>query len=200
MSTTAPTRVAPPATIGWSPDDGWTPEWRAWFVAPARPDPQARIRAARTERAVRGAVAQLSETERAIILQYYYDGRSLAAIGDRLGFSLLRMQVLHRRALGRLRRDLTPMVRMMFGVDAPRHGGCAICSAPWRAEAEELLDEKTPDMTWGEVARRLARAVGWHTPSPQTLIIHQKHHRRFAPIDADEDPDSGMMVFWKESE
>jgi hypothetical protein len=129
--------------------------------------------------AVRDALVVLNAPERFVVEGYYFDGRSLPRLASMQSLSLARVKGIHRRALTKLEIELTPFAERMFGIAALRTPDCAICRAEWRSVAEQLLDEKTPDMTWGDIAIRIERAVGWHVPSPRVLTTHQKHHRRF---------------------
>jgi hypothetical protein len=129
--------------------------------------------------AVRAALAVLNAPERFVIEGYYFDGRSFPRLATMRSVTLSRIKSIHRRALTKLEIELTPFVEQMFGIAALKTPDCPICRAEWRTVAEQLLDEKTPDMTWGDVAARIERAVGWHVPTPRVLTTHQNHHRRF---------------------
>lgn len=131
------------------------------------------------QRAVRRSLAVLNSPERAIVEGYYFDGHSLPQLAAQIGVPLLRVRTIHKRALDKLRHELTPLVIAMYGLRQSRHPGCPICSAPWRDAAEQILDGKTADMTWGEVAIRIERAIGWKSPTPQVLMTHQRKHRHF---------------------
>lgn len=139
-----------------------------------------RVRAERVRQigiAVRGALAILNLPERSVIEGYYFDGTSLPRLADQSGLTLTRIRTIQERALAKLRTRLTPFVEKMFGLRVVQDPDCPICEGVWRVIAEELLDGKTPDMTWGDVARRLERAVGWRAPTPQILMTHQRKHR-----------------------
>ncbi|MEW5702722.1 MAG: sigma-70 family RNA polymerase sigma factor [Candidatus Zixiibacteriota bacterium] len=166
--------------LGWRPADGWTGEWRAWFRAPGRDDGQRRHRVRLIQEHVRNAVAKLPILERRIIEGHYFDGHSLSQLADEIGLPKTRIQVLYRRGLGRLRTALADFVVATFGIRAVILPDCPICHAAWRGTAEDLLDEKTPEITWGELARRLERAVGWTPTTIQVVIGHQKRHRAYA--------------------
>jgi hypothetical protein len=131
------------------------------------------------QEAVQEALSVLNSTERFVIDGYYFDGRSFPHLATAIRLSLARVKGIHKRALVKLAVELTPFVERMFGIKAMHVPDCPICRAEWRSTAERLLDEKTPDMTWGQVAVRLARAAGWRAPSPRILTTHQKQHRRF---------------------
>lgn len=131
------------------------------------------------QEAVRSALAVLNPPERFVIEGRYFDGRSFPRLATSLGQTLARVKVIHRRALLKLEIELAPFVERMFGIAAVRTPDCPICRAQWRSTAERLLDEKTPDMTWGEMATRIERAVGWHASTPRILTTHQRQHRRF---------------------
>jgi hypothetical protein len=138
-----------------------------------------RQRARAVQGAVRAALVVLNPAEHSVIVGYYFDGWSFPRLANSLGQSLVRVRAIHRRALLKLEVELAPFAEEMFGIRAVRTAGCPICQAEWRAIAERLLDEKTPDMTWGQVAGRIERATGWRPSTPRTLTTHQKHHRRF---------------------
>jgi len=136
-------------------------------------------RAFEIQDAVRNAMAVLNAPERFVIEGYYFDGRSFPRLATMRSITLSRVKSIHRRALTKLEIELTPFVERMFGIAAIRTPDCPICRAEWRPMAEQLLDGKTPEMTWGDVAIRIERAVGWHVPTPRVLTTHQKRHRRF---------------------
>ena len=144
---------------------------------PDRGDAAARSLA--IELAVRGALRVLTTGEREIIEGYYFDGRSLPQLARATGVPVDFVRIAHRRALAKLETELAPFVERMFGLSAVRHRDCAICSASWRAIAEDVLDGRTGDTTWGQIMIRIERAVGWKAPSPQALMTHQKKHRQF---------------------
>lgn len=159
---------------------GWMGQWGKWWDQ-AIPEPRRfRSRSVAIDCAVREAVAALSYVERMIIEGYYFDGYTLSSIGCTLNISTQRVQTVHRHALSRLRRRLAPFVEKTFRIGLTTDPECTICSAPWRRIAEDILDEKTPETTWGQIAVRLHRAVGWYPSTPQVLIGHQKSHRVFA--------------------
>ncbi|HUU45091.1 MAG TPA: sigma-70 family RNA polymerase sigma factor [Acidobacteriota bacterium] len=166
--------------------DGWSPAWRHWFAARGQavsePDHAPAI-----IHTVRVALSSLGRTERTVIEMYFYDGFSWKRIGDHLGLPAAGIRVIHRRALTVLERHLAPFVRESFGLELASHPECPICVAPWRRVAEEILDSKTADMTWGQIGCRLERAVGWRPPTPQISIAHQRHHRSFTPAVAAEE-------------
>ena len=145
-----------------------------------------RRRTCEIQDAVRDALTVLNEPERFVIEGYYFDGRSFPRLAAMQASTLPRIKGIHRRALTKLEIELTPFVERMFGIKALRTPDCPICRADWRSIAERLLDDKTPDMTWGEIAIRIERAVGWHVPSPRVLTTHQKRHRRFELISRNE--------------
>lgn len=139
-------------------------------------------RAMAIERAVRGALKVLTTAERSIIEEYYFDGRSMGQVANSRGTPVNLVRMTHRRALAKLEEALRPFVERMFGLSAIRQPDCPICRASWRAVAEEILDSRTTEITWGQVAVRIRRAVGWQASSPQVLITHQRKHRRFERI------------------
>jgi hypothetical protein len=116
-----------------------------------------RERVGEIQDAVREALAVLNAPERFIIEGYYFDGRSFPRLASMQSLTLSRVKGIHRRALTKLEIELAPFVERMFGIHALRTPDCAICRAEWRSIVEQLLDEKTADMTWGDVAVRIER-------------------------------------------
>ncbi len=147
-----------------------------WHDDDAATDRQQRAR--RVEAAVRDALHVLNPPERGIIEGYYFDGRSFPHLANENGVTLARVRTIHTRALSKLHHELTPLVIELYGLQLTHDVDCPICHASWRDLAEGILDEKTPDMTWGEIAVRIDRAVGWKPPTPQVLITHQRKHRQ----------------------
>jgi hypothetical protein len=134
-------------------------------------------RAGRVQHAVRAAMVVLNMPERAVIEGYYFDGCSLPHLADQGRVTLARIRTIHTRALAKLRVELTPFVMEMYGLTLTHAERCPICTAEWRDDAEHILDEKTDDMTWGDIIIRLERAVGWRAKTPQVLMTHQRRHR-----------------------
>ncbi len=151
-------------------------------------DPCGRTRT--IERAVRRALTILSQTERRVIEGYYFDGCSFGRLAAVVDLPQRRVRVIHQRALSRLEFELAPLVEQMFGIRSMRAPNCPVCNAEWRVIAEDLLDEKTEEMTWGDVIIRLERAVGWRAPTPQILISHTRKHRTFTQNSEPEDKEN----------
>jgi len=139
-------------------------------------------RARRVQQAVRQAMVVLNMPERAVIEGYYFDGTSLPRLADQGRVTLARIRTIHTRALAKLRFELTPFVMDMYGLTPTHADRCPVCAAAWRDDAERILDEKTDDMTWGDIITRLERAVGWRASTPQVLITHQRRHRKLQPL------------------
>lgn len=72
------------------------------------PDPAAATESAQAGRAVRAAIAELPERERALIEGHYYGGLTLEAIGQQLGLSKSWASRLHARAIAQLTEALGP--------------------------------------------------------------------------------------------
>ena len=138
-------------------------------------------------REVRRAVGRLRRLERVAIEAFYFEGLSVARIARSEGASINRVLVAQRQAFRELRVMLAPFVARMFGIEATCVPTCPICIAPWREDAEALIESKTADQTWGEIIVRIERATGWKTRSPQVLIAHQRKHRTFQTERTDDD-------------
>lgn len=132
-------------------------------------------------RAVRTAVGRLEGLEKTVVEGYYFDGLSMGRLAELERVSLNRAFIVHRQALRSLRAMLAPFVERLFGLEATCVSSCPICVAPWRDDAEAIIEAKTKDMTWGQIIIRIERATGWRTQSPQILIAHQRKHRTYKP-------------------
>lgn len=153
------------------------------WLAPQDPLEEARVAHKRSEDiriAVRAAIGGLQTAEREVIEGHYFHGQSLPRLARQMGRPMARIRLLRERAIRKLRVALTPFVEQMFGIRVLRAPDCPICRARWRDDAERILDDKTDDMTWGMIARRIERATGWQAPNPQMLKTHDQRHRRFS--------------------
>lgn len=77
------------------------------FTAASQPDPPALYEVEEMRSALSGAVQSLGERERRVVLLYYFEGLTLAQIGDLLGVSESRVCQIHTKAVMQLRGRLT---------------------------------------------------------------------------------------------
>jgi len=150
----------------------------------------ARERQKEIQRTVRDAIALLAPIEREIIEGYYFEGLSLQRLANRAGRPFSRMRMLHERALRKLAMILAPFVERVFRIRVLQFPNCPICRAEWRSDAERILDDKTDDVTWGAIIRRIERATGWRAPGAPVLKAHQARHRAFTKFHGDEREES----------
>jgi RNA polymerase sigma factor for flagellar operon FliA len=76
------------------------------LTAANQPDPPALYEVEEMRKALSGAVASLGERERRVVLLYYFEGLTLAQIGDVLGVSESRVCQIHTKAMLQLRSRL----------------------------------------------------------------------------------------------
>ena len=128
------------------------------------------------QRAVRSALAGLSEDERELIEQIHFMGRSCAEIAALTGRTEHRLEALHGRALRKLRRKLAPLVRELFGIDTLAATDCPICLSLHRQVIDRMIRERDPRLTWRPVMKQIEAETGIRISTPQTLIGHEKYH------------------------
>ena len=144
----------------------------------------ARSRAVRA--AVRQALEKLTDREREFIEFYHFQGLSYAEISARTGRSIHSLESLYRRAIRRLRKELTPFVRAAFGPEAvpgpvgsargDRRRTCPICRSTFRRDIDKLIARRDRTATWRPVMQAIRERFGIAIRSPQTLIGHEKYH------------------------
>lgn len=145
-----------------------------WQEAPKSPEEQQQRD--QLVKAVRDAVAQLTQEERAVIELYHFDGISSAAIARRMGKSSKSVLNVKRRALRRLRGLLAEFAEERFGIDRKR-SGCCICRSRESERIEELIAAKKPEEPYSVLIRAIKVRFGVRIVSPQTIIGHTKYHR-----------------------
>jgi hypothetical protein len=126
--------------------------------------------------AVRLAIIRLRKIERTVISQFYFDGRTYCQIAAELGLSVKRIQAIHRRSVGKLKRNLAGFVAREFGVSVEKEKDCIICRSRYRHEIDRLIHRKKREETWKKVIKILKTDYGIIIKSPLILIRHQKCH------------------------
>nr|MBN2278393.1 hypothetical protein [candidate division Zixibacteria bacterium] len=130
----------------------------------------------RVVRAVREALEHLSPLEREFIERYYFKGESYRKIALALNRRFGRMESLHRRTVGRLRKLLARFVKTEFDLENKIKAECPLCISPYRVEIDALIESKTKEETWKNIIRILKEKYGIIIQTPQILIGHHKYH------------------------
>lgn len=128
------------------------------------------------ENAVEQALKRLSEDEREFIQRFHYMGQTYREISESTGRALHRLEALHRRAVRRLRKELAPLVKELYGVDGAKPAECVICRSEFRAEIDRLIAARDTARTWRPVIRQIRDRYGLKISTPQILIGHEKYH------------------------
>lgn len=127
------------------------------------------------EESVRNALRKLTSNEREIVERVHYMGQTYRQISRKSGREITRLEALHRRAIKRLRKELAPLVKQLYGIESPIPR-CVICRSPLRRELDLILENHDQKRGWGAVMRRIATEYGITIRSAQTLIGHKKYH------------------------
>ena len=127
------------------------------------------------EDAVRKALRRLSSNEREIVERVHYMGQTYRQISRKSGREITRLESLHRRAMRRLRKELAPLVKQLYGIESPIPQ-CVICRSPLRAELDLILERHDDKRGWRTVMNRIEQEYGIKIRSAQTLVGHRKYH------------------------
>ena len=124
---------------------------------------------------VRRAMEKLTSDEREIVERMHYMGQTYRELSEKSGRAIHRLEALHSRAIRRLRKELRPLMKELYGIELPRPR-CVICRSPMRREIDRILDEHDSRRSWRTVMRRVRDECGLRLRTPQTLIGHKKYH------------------------
>ena len=128
------------------------------------------------EESVRNALRRLSSNEREIVERVHYMGQTYRQISRSSGREISRLESLHRRAVRRLRRELGPLVKQLYGIETANSPRCVICRSPLRSEIDEILEHHDQKRGWRTIMRRIESEYGIKVRSAQTLVGHRKYH------------------------
>ena len=127
------------------------------------------------------ALAKLTDDEKEFVERFYYCGQSYREISEKSGRAVYKLEAVHKRAVRKLRRYLTPLVRQLYKLDlepgnAAFPNACLICSSPHREEIDRLIADRDRRGTWRPVIKILKDKYGLRIKTPQVLIGHEKYH------------------------
>lgn len=131
-----------------------------------------------TRHTVREALERLSVQEREFITQFYFMGKSYREISDQSGRPIYKLEALHKRAVKKLKKELSAFVQERFGIEVNVGGDCPICRSPHVSEINQLIAEHDKTSTWKPIIKTLQDRYGLKIASPQVLIGHEKYHRQ----------------------
>jgi hypothetical protein len=122
------------------------------------------------------AISRLPETQRELVQRLYNMGETCREIAEKSGRAVYRVEALHRRALKRLRKELQPLVKELYGIGSRTPPTCAICASPNRPGIDAIIRNRDRKKSWRPVIKRLREDFGLRIRSPQRLIGHEKYH------------------------
>jgi hypothetical protein len=130
----------------------------------------------RIKEVVNKALESLEEEEREFVVRFYYMGQSYTELAELTGRPVHKLETLHRRAVRRLRNQLTPLVGDGCNPCQEEVRRCPICSSSRRGEIDKLIRGRKPGQTWRRVMKHLKGEFGIDIKSPGTLAAHEKYH------------------------
>lgn len=128
------------------------------------------------EEAVERALKTLTEDEREFIQRFYNMGQTYRQIAESTNRAQYRLEALHRRAIKRLRKQLLPLVKELYGLNEEIPADCILCRSEHREEIDRVIAERDRTGTWRPVIREIRERFGLKISTPQILIGHEKYH------------------------
>ncbi|PWB68993.1 hypothetical protein C3F09_10760 [candidate division GN15 bacterium] len=160
----------------WLVELGYDPQREGGSVIGNEPEPGAvEVRSQLVKRRVREALKTLSSDEREIVERIHYMGQTYREISEKSGREIHRLESLHSRAIRRLRKELRPLVKQLYGIDPPLPK-CVVCRSPMRMEIDRIIDSRDPRRSWRAVLVQIREECGLKIRSPQMLIGHKRYH------------------------
>jgi hypothetical protein len=126
--------------------------------------------------AVREAIDMLSPIEREFVDRYYFRGQTYMQIAVDLAKKPSRIEGIHRRAMGKLKKQLAAFAEEKFGIETQVGADCVICNSPFRKEIDAMINAKKEEETWKNIISILKARYGIEIKTPQVLIGHKKYH------------------------
>jgi len=130
---------------------------------------------AEIEANVTRALARLSESERELIIQMYFLGRSFDEISRRTNRQRHRLAAIHHRTVLKLQRCLAGFVARRFELHVPL-AHCPICLSPYREEIDLMIVNRDRSRTWKAVMDEIRWRYRLDIRAPQRLIGHERYH------------------------
>jgi len=124
-------------------------------------------------KAVRLALSKLHETEKEVIIRYYYMGQSHRQIAQYYRAQSQTIRTIRLRSVEKLKYILTPFVQWRYNISNGIDVTCPLCKDN---RLDNLIISCAPYGPWGQVIKE-AKALGIHSlKSVSTIIYHYKHH------------------------
>ena len=114
--------------------------------------------------------------EREIVERFHFIGQTYRQMSEGSGRSIHKLEAIHKRALRKLKKELSGFVNATFGIVLSDARPCPLCRSPERAKIDILIRNRPRKSTWREIIGELKEHYGIIIRTPQTLIGHEKYH------------------------
>ena len=127
------------------------------------------------------ALKKLTADEKEFIERFYYSGQTYREISEKSGRAVHKLEAVHKRAVRKLKRELAPVVKKLYNLDAEPDGSstvitCPVCDSPFKKDIDKMIAERDRKGTWRPVIKILKEKYGLEIKTPQVLIGHEKYH------------------------
>lgn len=126
--------------------------------------------------AVTQAVDSLEQDEADFIRRFHYQGMGYREISRLTGRAIYRLEVLHQRALRKLKVRLPALLEGCCNLPTDPISDCPICAHPALDTINALILSKKEKETWKRIIQTLKNKYGLIIKTPQRLIGHKKYH------------------------
>lgn len=146
------------------------------LAGPSSRETAENLRVERIREAVQAALKELTDDEKELIERLHYMGQTYAELAESSGRAVHRLEAIYRRAVRKLRRNLAPLVKEMYGLSGGRPRDCPICASLHRRAIDRIIEARDRQKTWRPVMVEIERRFGLKIATPQILIGHSKYH------------------------
>ncbi len=126
--------------------------------------------------AVRDALEMLTEDEREFIIRFYFMGEAYADISEKSNRAIHKLSALHKRAVKKLKNNLTEYVALKYGIKNIEENSCSICESQYKTEINQLIKRRNKRKTWKPIMDEIKLKYNLKINPPQVLISHEKYH------------------------
>ena len=164
--------------LNWAAESALAADKSAYLPLDEEVSERMERRLAMIRRRVGEAMAGLTEEEKEFVERFYYIGQGYRKISEKSGRSVYKLEAVHKRALRKLKKTLTPLVRELFDceTEGAKEYDCPLCRSPFRKEIDRLINGRDPEGTWRPIIRALKEKYGIKIKTPQILVGHEKYH------------------------
>jgi hypothetical protein len=128
------------------------------------------------EKAVRDSLDKLDENEKELIVHYYFMGQTYAEISEKSNREIFKLAALHKRAIKKLKKNLSKFVENNYGITTESNINCPICNHEKRIELNKLIVGRDKTRTWKPILKIFREKYRVDLRTPQLIIGHEKYH------------------------